>query len=42
MNFPHGDPINKFNENHTRLQEIKERLFGMDTTTLIKRKGRIF
>lgn len=42
MNFPQFGPICKFNEKHTRLQEIKERLFGINTTTLIKIKDRIF
>jgi len=39
MNF---DTTHKFNKNHTRFQEIKERLFEMNTTALIKSKGRIF
>lgn len=42
MSFPQLDPMNKINEKDNSLQKIKERVFGINITTLIKRRGGVF
>lgn len=42
MRFPQFDLMHKFNEKHNGLQKMKERLFRMNTTALIKRRTEYF